>query len=146
MLQPLDRLREPFVADRLQQVIDGGALECVERVLIVGGDEHDLHLRVGGARDVESGKAGHPDVEERDIRRFGDQQRLRIGTVARHARDHELGPQDRQALACRYSASRGSSSAMMAVVRGRFIEHAQRAHRRERRRRLVNAGHRRARS
>ena len=95
-LEPHDRLGESFIADRLQQIIDGRALECGERIFVISGDKHDLHIAIGRARDVESGQAGHPDVEERDIRCFGNQQRLRVGAVACHAGDHELRPEDRE--------------------------------------------------
>ena len=36
---------EALARDRLQQVVDGAALERLDRVLVVGGDEHDLRAR-----------------------------------------------------------------------------------------------------
>jgi hypothetical protein len=93
LTEPRDRLRQPVVGNRLQQVVDGGALEGLYGVLVVGGDEHDVHVRVRRARNVEPGQSGHPDIEERDVRRFAQQQRLRFRPVGGRAGDHELRPQ-----------------------------------------------------
>jgi len=42
LAQALDRARKSRVLDGLQQVVDGRALECVDRVLVECGDEHDV--------------------------------------------------------------------------------------------------------
>ena len=44
-LQALHGGRQALGADRLEQVIDRAAFEGVDRVLVVGGDEHDLRAR-----------------------------------------------------------------------------------------------------
>ena len=90
--------REPLVAHRLQKVVDGGALERLDRVLVERGHEHDAHVAVRAARHVESGQARHADVEERDVRRLGGEQRLRLRAVVRDPRDDELGPQRGEAV------------------------------------------------
>jgi hypothetical protein len=58
-LQPRDRLGQALVGNGLQQVVDRRALERVEGVLVVGGDEHDVRARGGAARHVEAGQARH---------------------------------------------------------------------------------------
>ena len=43
-------------------------LERVDRVLVVGGDEHDVTRVTNHARRLDAGHARHPNVEKRKIR------------------------------------------------------------------------------
>src|SRR6266566_9188944 len=62
-------LLEPFVVERLDQVIDGGEIEGRDRVIVSGGEDHRRHsLGADLAHDLESGLAGHLDIEEHEIR------------------------------------------------------------------------------
>src|SRR6185437_7927362 len=96
LLQALDRLREARVRHRLQQVIDGRALERVDGVLVERGHEHDMELPVGSLCHFESRETGHPDIEKRDVGILGGDERLRLGSVCRDPGDHELRPQSRK--------------------------------------------------
>jgi hypothetical protein len=51
-----------------QHVIDGAAFERLDRVLVVGRDEHDGALVANVARRFHAGFAGHADVEEGQVR------------------------------------------------------------------------------
>ena len=64
------RMRELFLAHRLEQVADGFGLERFDGVLIVGGrEDHGRRIfqRVDVARDLDAGQAGHAHVEQHDV-------------------------------------------------------------------------------
>jgi CheY-like chemotaxis protein len=66
----LNGLGEAFLAQRLEQVVDGLEVEGADREVLVGGDEDDQ--RRGGepteqAGQFEAVQAGHVDVEEDDV-------------------------------------------------------------------------------
>ena len=64
------RSLEARVVERLQQVVSGAHFEGFQRILIVGGDEHDERqgLRVERARQREPRHGVHLDVEEQQLR------------------------------------------------------------------------------
>ena len=83
-LQPLHGRGQALGRDRLEQVVDRAALEGVDRVLVVGGDEHDLRARAGlgrGGGDFQAGQARHADVEEGDVRLVLGDRFQRAGAV-----------------------------------------------------------------
>ena len=94
----LDGEGEPLPLRGLEHVVDHPLLECVDRVLVVGGDEHDF--RHAGlprqcrdlARGFDAALGGHADVEKHDIGALGGDQLDRLGAVARLGSDLELGP------------------------------------------------------
>jgi hypothetical protein len=57
-----------LVGDGLQQVIHHLAVESLHRVLVEGGDEHDVGARIDALRQLQPGEPGHADVEEGDVR------------------------------------------------------------------------------
>ena len=68
--QSPDRLGEPVVTDRLEDVVDGVELERLHRVLVVRGDEHDRRRGAEPGQhpgELETGQAGHPDVDEHRV-------------------------------------------------------------------------------
>ena len=70
---PADRLGESLGPHRLEQVVGGAQVERVDRVLVVGGDEHDLRRRPEAGQhpgDVEAVQPRHPDVEEERVDRL----------------------------------------------------------------------------
>ena len=94
-LQACHRRLQPVRLHRLQQVVDRAALEGVDRVLVIGGDEHDLRARagVGGQRgDFQAGQAGHADVEEGDVRGVFGQRFHRAGAVLAFGDDLQRRP------------------------------------------------------
>ena len=64
-----ERLLEALVVEGLHEVVDGGEVEGLERVLVVRGDEHRGRHVVGadGADDVEPRHAGHLHIEEHEV-------------------------------------------------------------------------------
>ena len=102
-LEPLHRRRQACRLHRLEHVVDRGALERLQRVLVVGGDEDEQWKR-GAFRPVlghrlrrlEPAHARHADIEEDDVgtlrQRFVD----RRFAIAGDGDDLELGPQRAQ--------------------------------------------------
>jgi hypothetical protein len=94
--QSLDGAREPVRVERLEEVVDRLPVEGVERVLVVGGDEHPQRrvaaVGRGLGRDLQAAASRHPDVEERDVRALApDRLERRVAVGARG--DHlERGP------------------------------------------------------
>jgi hypothetical protein len=102
-LQPrehaLARGQQAFVGHRLEQVIDRAALERIDRVLVVGGDEHHLGARterLQRAGDIDTGDAGHADVEEGQVRPQRFQHLQRGGTILALGDDAQFRPQPLQ--------------------------------------------------
>ena len=104
-------------ADRLQQVVDGLSLERLDRVLVERGDEY--HVRCGPATRARrrARESRHADVEERDVGRLGLDQRAARRRRAGRRDDLQFGPARRAGGASGARASRGSSSATIAVGR-----------------------------
>ncbi len=71
--RPAHRLREPFLADRFQDVVDCLEIEGLYGEVLVRGDEHD-ERRLGETGQqpchVEAVEARHLDVEEHDVNGF----------------------------------------------------------------------------
>ena len=66
-MRPIGFRRQALGAHRLEEVVDGGELERLERALLVGGHEHEggaARESRNGAGEVEPDSAGHVDVEE----------------------------------------------------------------------------------
>ena len=86
------RLGETLLAHGLEDVVDRPQLERVDRVLLVGGHEHDRG-RLLEAREhlgeLEAGEAGHLDVEEDrvDLDLLQDPQRLGRRVAGEHLAD-----------------------------------------------------------
>src|SRR5215207_2405067 len=66
-----ERLPEPLVGERLQEVVERVHLERLERVGVVGGDEDDGRdaLQLDPREHAEAVHAGHLDVEEEEVGR-----------------------------------------------------------------------------
>ena len=96
----LGRELQPCALSGLEHVVANPLLEGVDRVLVVGGDEHDLrqvlvvgHRHLGDlAGRVDAGQAGHADVEKHDVRPVLGHQRHRLQPVARFGHDLQLWP------------------------------------------------------
>jgi hypothetical protein len=110
-LNALDGHLQALALGRLQHVVDDALFEGLDRVLVVGGDEDDLAAgpavrRVAGgpaarfgdrqlgdrARRLDAAHAGHPDVEEDEVRVQLLGQLDRLDAVLRLADDLEIGP------------------------------------------------------
>src|SRR5471032_2110873 len=98
-LQPRAGGLEPFGADRLEQVVKRALFESLDRVLVVGGDEHQVAAIEQHARRLDAGQAGHADVEEDDVGLVLAGQRHGLDTVARLGDDLQLRPGFLQAAA-----------------------------------------------
>ena len=84
--RPLERLREPLPAHRLQQVVDRAHVERRDGIAVVGRDEDDVRDVARSLQDVEARALGHLHVEEAEIGRgLVDQpdRGFRIGGLAR---------------------------------------------------------------
>jgi hypothetical protein len=68
-LQAQHGARQPGQIDRLDHVVDGAGVEGFHRVVIEGGDEHDVHAAGQGARHRQPVRARHAHVEKPDVRR-----------------------------------------------------------------------------
>ncbi len=69
----IDRRFQPARFDRLEQIVDGVHLECLDRVLVVGRHEDDLGVAASAEQtpgDFETGQPGHLHVEHHQVRRF----------------------------------------------------------------------------
>ena len=62
------RLRQPFRPERLEQVVDRVDLERLQRVLVVGGDEHHRDVLLDQLEHLESVQFRHLHVEQQQIR------------------------------------------------------------------------------
>ena len=93
----LDGEGEPLPLRGLEHVVDHPLLECVDRVLVVGGDEHDLRqpaLERGNlARGDDAVLRRHADVEEHDFGTVLCDLRDGFDPVLRFRHDLELGPE-----------------------------------------------------
>ena len=67
------RALEALAVERLEQVVERLHLERAQRVLVVGGDEHDGRhpIRADGLDHLEAVELRHLDVEEHEIRGLG---------------------------------------------------------------------------
>jgi hypothetical protein len=65
-----ERLLEPLIVERLDEIIQRGELERLQRVLIVRGNKNCRRHRVDtdGTNNVEARRPGHLHVEEHEIR------------------------------------------------------------------------------
>jgi hypothetical protein len=88
---------------RLEHVVDHALLEGLDRVLVVGGDEHDLGQQLvvvpfAGwqlgdlACRVDAGQARHADVQEHDVGPVLLDQGHRLEPVLRLGHDVQVGP------------------------------------------------------
>ena len=70
----LERALEALAVERLQQVVERLDLEGAQRVLIVGGHEHDRRHALGADRlnHLEAVELRHVHVEEHEIGRLGE--------------------------------------------------------------------------
>ena len=80
---------EARIVEGLEQVVDRAHLERLERVVVVGGDEHDQRqrLRVERARQCHAGHRVHLDVEEQQLRRLAPDRlegRARVAVLPDH--------------------------------------------------------------
>ena len=80
--EALARKRDALRFRRLQQIVDGAMLEGADRVLVVGGDEHDVHLSGERFGRLDAIQSGHLDVEEDDVRLLALHERDRFAAVA----------------------------------------------------------------
>ena len=67
--RPRQRLGQPLLAERLQQVVHRVHLERAQRVLVVGGREDHRHLTADQLQHLEAVQLRHLHVEEHQIRR-----------------------------------------------------------------------------
>jgi hypothetical protein len=70
-------------------------LECIDGVLIVGGDEHDLGLRADVGRrdrDIQAAQTGHADIEEGDVGTMLGQRFKRDRAVLAFGDDAQVRP------------------------------------------------------
>src|SRR5471030_1659891 len=98
-LQPRAGGLEPFGADRLEQVVKRALFESLDRVLVVGGDEHEVAAVEQHARRLDAGQAGHADVEEHDVRLVLAGQRHGLDAIGRLGDDLQPRPRFQQARA-----------------------------------------------
>src|SRR5439155_6156281 len=66
-LERVERALQPLAPDRLEQIIDRRRLEGAERMLVVGGDEHDQSVGPHPLQQLEPGHPGHVDVQEQRV-------------------------------------------------------------------------------
>jgi hypothetical protein len=92
LLQALDRDLQALRLGRFQHVVDGAALEGLDRVLVVGGDEHDLAGVADVARRFHAGLARHADVEEGQVGLQGGNQLHGFVAVLGFADDFQFRP------------------------------------------------------
>ena len=92
-----DRVGEPGVIERLDEIVDGALLESLHRVVFVRGDEDDLGAPGDRARRVESTASGHVHVEELDTWPKRLEQLDRLAPVACIGGDLALRPTPGQA-------------------------------------------------
>ena len=107
---------------RLEQVVDRLCLEGLQRVLVVGGDEHEQRERLAvrpvlgqRLRRLQAAQAGHADVEEaarRALQRAPARRALSPSPTV--ATTSQLRPQRAPARPAAPAASSGSSSAIRA--------------------------------
>lgn len=87
--------QEALARHGFQQVVDRTPFEGLDRVLIVGGDEHDLgaqpHLDHAG-RHFEAAQAGHADIEQGQLRAVGGNRFQRAAAVLAYGHDLEPRP------------------------------------------------------
>jgi hypothetical protein len=108
-LHPLHRRSEAVGGDRFQQIVDGAALERIDGVLVIGGDKDDLGRRTdlsGGRSHLQSGQAGHPDIEKGHLGSMRVDRLQRAGTVLALGNDLELGPCLAQGIEQRFAQQR----------------------------------------
>ncbi len=73
LARAIDRFGQPLRAERLQQIVDRVDFECLQRVLIVRGDEDHGDVAADEIEHLEAVELRHLDVEEQQIRlQFGD--------------------------------------------------------------------------
>ena len=89
---PRHRLGKARLVDGLEEVVDGARLECPDRVLVIGGDEHDHWQRLlrQVRQHLEARHARHLDVEEHQIRRRVLDGRHRVGPRLAFADDLDV--------------------------------------------------------
>ena len=104
-LRPGAGLREPLGLHGLEHVVHRSMLEGLQRVLVVGGHEHDQRQRAAGVIGpvlgqclcgFEAGHAGHADVEKHDLGPQGQRLLDRRRAVAHVRHDAQLGPRARE--------------------------------------------------
>ncbi len=88
----LERFDELRAIERLQQIVDSVDPECVDRVLLVSGEEdHCRHLLDANRMDhVESRQPRHPHVEEHEVRRELANRPYRIGAIRARRDDLDI--------------------------------------------------------
>ena len=82
--------------DRLEQVVHRAGVEGVDRVLVVGGDEHDVRRLADALGHFQARQAGHADVEEHHLRLVLQESVPRIVAVFGHQHHLGLGPRRAQ--------------------------------------------------
>ena len=87
------RRLEPLIAEGLQQVVERVGLEGLDRVLVVGRDEHGHRhqFRLDLAQHAEAVQHRHLDVEEHQVRRLGVNQVEGLAAVAGDADHLDVG-------------------------------------------------------
>jgi len=96
LLQALDRHGQALVVEGLQHIVDRAALEGLDRVLVVRGDEHHVGAAADGARGLQAVHAGHVDVEEEEVRGVLVDHAVHVAAVGHLVADLELGPEARE--------------------------------------------------
>src|SRR5258708_3964556 len=99
LLQPADGEPEPLLVEGLEHVVDCAALEGLDRVLVVGGDEDHVGPGADRARRLQAIDTRHVDVEEEELRAVVLEDLQHVAAVLHLAHDRELGPETREARA-----------------------------------------------
>lgn len=86
--QAREGLLQPRRGERLEQVIDRAKVEGLDRMAVIGGREDHAAVAGTGPRHLEAAPAGHPDVEEGEVRAQVGDRRERF--VAVFAGGHDL--------------------------------------------------------
>lgn len=92
-----NRFGQPLGLDRLEQIVDGVHGEGLDRVLGVGGDEHDHRRALQRGQQVEAVGAAEIDVEEDQLRRGARDGLHRVGHALGLAHDLDRGMVGQQA-------------------------------------------------
>ena len=93
-LETAHGFREPYLFDRLQQVIECALREGLHSVVIVRRDEHEMRAPADVVRGIDAGESRHVDVEEADLGMTLVEQPHRLPPVPRLGHNLELGPRD----------------------------------------------------
>lgn len=99
LAQPRHRLGQPRFGRRLEHVVDRAALEGIQCVLAVRGDERDVRQALHLGRRGQTVHAGHFDVEEGDVGPVLHDRAYGFFAMTRLGHDAQLRPQGSEAVA-----------------------------------------------